>query len=184
MKVKRMTAQQTVKLWALFYEEYGPQQMYDSFGWKHTPETVPKGKLMYAFGVKGTCVGWGGIYLNTHDATDTEAYLTVGVFKDHQGHGYRKEILEWLAKKALSLGADSVWILVFKRNTKQSARTLREAEGPGVVWRHAGAVWYPEESATDFFVYQPPDEQPSPQDDGDGSTETSQSDGTTQPQLP
>ena len=155
MRAKKMTAQQTVKVLGAFYDEYGPEQMKLSFGWKHAPETVQRGKRYYAFGVDDDAVGWGGLYLNVQDATDTEAYLTVGVFKNHQRKGYRRLILRWLAEKALELGADAVCILVYKANTEQYDRTIRESEDLDAEWVHIGEIWAPTEWALGFFAYRP-----------------------------
>ena len=170
MQARRLTAQHAVKLWSVFYDAYGSEQMGASFGWKHAPETVPAGKKVYAFGLDNDCVGWGGIYLNTNDATDDEAFLTVGVFPQHQRQGRRAVILEWLANKAFSLGADQASIIVYRANEAQYNRTMREAHVEDAKWVYAGDVWYPK-PGYGYFVYSPaPEQPPVPQDVPDGSS--------------
>src|SRR3990167_6544629 len=97
--------------------------MSSSYGWRHATETIHKGKKVYIFGDGDdsecnplTTVGWGAIYLNTNDATDDEAFLSVGVYPASARKGYRLKILAWLAQRAFSLGASQVSILVFKGN--------------------------------------------------------------------
>ena len=164
MRARKLTAQQTTKIWKAFYDAYGPEQMMASYGWYHAPETV-KDKKVYAFGEKDACVGWGAMSLNTSDATDTEAWLSVGVFPDHQGQGYRLRILEWLAKKAIAFGADQVAIIVLRANEANYKRTLREGQVDNPKWKYAGDVWYPN-PGYGYFVYVPLEPVTEPNADG------------------
>lgn len=173
MKMRKLTAQQAVKLWRKFFDEHGAEQMGNSYGWEHAPGNVRGGELVFAFhdtmvdesvtvqpmapnavmvhGEKSELVGWGSIQLKTWDATDDEAALSVGVFPQWQRRGYAQKIYALLLKKAEKLGADYASQIVYKDNEAQHARVMKDAtENPESGWIHAGENWY---DGHDYFVY-------------------------------
>jgi ribosomal protein S18 acetylase RimI-like enzyme len=168
MKMRKLTAQQAVKLWTKFFNDHGAEQMGKSYGWTHAPANVRSGELVFSFhdqiaagsGESGdsvvTLIGWGSIQLKTWDASDDEAALSVGVFPMWQRRGYAQKIYARLLKKSQELGADYASQIVYKDNEAQHARVLKDAtENPASGWIHAGENWY---DGHDYFVY-PFDEQ-------------------------
>jgi GNAT superfamily N-acetyltransferase len=143
---QRLTAQQGKALLSAFYTAWGPEQMLASYGWRQIPQALMRGERMYAFmdpDVGEEFVGWGSLLLNTRDADDEEASLSVGVFPAYQRRGYRRAIIEFLSAKAARLGADRVHQVVLKTNAAHYARMRRECQDPGSPWVYAGDVWYP-----------------------------------------
>jgi GNAT superfamily N-acetyltransferase len=149
----RLTAQQAKTLLAQFYEAWGPEQMLASYGWQRVPKAIMRGERMYSFvdaeapvSVEATVdavVGWGSLILNTRDADDDEASLSVGVFPDHQRKGYRRMILDFMSMKAARLGADRVHQIILKTNEAHLIRTKKETQAPDSPWVYAGDVWFP-----------------------------------------
>ena len=142
MRAARCTAQQSAAMLAEFCTAWGPERIEAAYGWKHVPETLGRGVRMYSFTVDGVRVGWGIMELNTHDARDNEAVLSVGVFPDHTRQGHRDSILRWMAAKAKVLGADIASMIVYKVNEEHYLRCLREAK-TGSPWVYAGDIWAP-----------------------------------------
>lgn len=152
MKAKRLSAQRAVKLLAEFYESGTPEEMEHSFNWSHAPEVLNRSERVYAYydmisgesfadsGVQ--LVGFGILEMNTHDARDTEAFLSCGVFKEYRRKGYWHKIMADLIEKSKELGADYCSRIVNKVNEEHFARSIREALGDSG-WVHAGDHWYP-----------------------------------------
>lgn len=153
VKVRRLTAQQAVKLLAAFYDCGTEEAMANSFGWEHAPEKPPG--MVFEFSdivttVQGdiqqselTVIGFGIMEMNLKDASDTEASLWVGVFPDYRRGGYRTKILDWLCDKALALGADFASFTVNKVNVEHFNRTMREVHMTESKWLYAGDHWWP-----------------------------------------
>lgn len=153
----RLTAQQGAALLLDFYnqwEQAAPGQMEASYWWKVPPRTLFRGERMYSFAevTSKALVGFGSFVLNTRDADDEEASLTVGVFPTHQRKGYRRLIIDFLCLKAASLGASRMQQLVYKTNALHYERTKRECQSPDSKWVWAGETWFPPEKAYGYFV--------------------------------
>ncbi len=153
---RRLTAQHGSILLRDFYEKWeavSPGQMAASYWWKVPPRTLIVGERMYEFTDEAkTRIGWGSFVLNTRDADDEEASLSVGVFPDQQRKGYRKLIIEFLCLKAASLGASRMQQLVYKTNAEHHERTKRECQNPNSKWIWAGETWFPPERGYGYFV--------------------------------
>jgi GNAT superfamily N-acetyltransferase len=157
MEARKLTAQQGKALLTRFYNEWGAEQMLASYRWSTVPGTLFHGERMYAFyalvpdppevndkTATEKAVGWGSFVLNTRDAKDEEASLSVGVFPSAQRQGFRVKILDFLSERAFKLGADRIQQLVYKSNETHYQRTLMESKRPGSVWIHGGDIWFPE----------------------------------------
>lgn len=151
---KRLTAQQAVKLWGEFYDAHGADQMHRSYGWDSPPQNLyRRGSRVYVFSVDaGQRVGWGEIELRTWDALDDEAFLSSGVFPDQQRNGYGASIMQWLVRKAKTLGADFASRAVNKVNEEHYNRIMKLAHTTGSGWIYAGDVWWPP-PGHGYFVY-------------------------------
>jgi GNAT superfamily N-acetyltransferase len=144
LKARKLTPQQAVKLLATFYAECGPEEMGRAFAWDRPPQQLARDDTLYEFSVPGKgVVGFGKVQLDTRDASDTEAGLTIGVLPAHRRQGYWHAIVARLVKIAERLGADIATQIVYKENAEHCARVLREAEGASSPWFHAGTAWYP-----------------------------------------
>lgn len=161
MKSRRLTAQQAVKLLAEFYATDSPEALENAFGWTHAPETLRRNDHVFAFEDQVTVdteaprtavVGFGILELNTRDAADTEAFLSVGVFPAYRRRGYWHKIMDFLLKRAEKLGADFASRTVNKENEEHYARSIREAYSEESGWIYAGDVWWPP-SGHGYFVY-------------------------------
>lgn len=151
LKAKRLTAQQAVKLWAEFYVAYGAEQMNASYAWTRPPVTVSTSEKVFEFlDESSNRVGWGSYVLNTRDAEDDEARLSVGVYPKYQRLGYHSTILVELSERAAKKGADYASQVVLKSNAAHYARTRRNAEnGP---WVYSGDGWFPA-PGFGYFIY-------------------------------
>lgn len=147
MKARKLTAQQAVKLLTEFYGTGSPEDMEHSFNWNHAPEVVRANERVYEYSdeVDGVShvVGFGILEMNLKDATDTEAFLSCGVFPDHRRKGYWHKIMADLIERAQKLGADFCSRIVNKDNEEHFNRSMREAYTEGSGWVHAGDHWYP-----------------------------------------
>jgi len=152
MKARKLTAQQFVPLIKSFCEAYGPEQIKASYGWDAPSTTMFKGETVWEFTdsvrtvseeVFDNLVGWGSMHFNTRDAEEGDATLIVGVFPDHQGHGYRTKILDWMSARAKKLGATTASMIVYKSNVKHFNRVMKECHTEGSPWLYAGDVWLP-----------------------------------------
>jgi GNAT superfamily N-acetyltransferase len=164
MRMRKLTAQQSVKLWRAFFDAHGAEQMERSYHWGAPPPVVGRDEQVFSFqdqvaprdGESGdpamTLVGWGSIQLRTWDALDDEAFLNVGVFPPWERRGYSAKIYGALIERARKLGADCASQIVFKENEAHHARVMRAAADEKSGWIHAGERWYPG-PGHDFFVY-------------------------------
>jgi len=160
MKARKLTAQKAVALIHRFCTEIGAEQMYLSYGWRSVPQGMKFNEHCWEFvdmdvnqpAPDVATVGWGSMFMDTRDADDDEALLVIGVFPEFQRRGYRTKILDWMVKKAKSLGADRVSMTVLKRNEAHYQRTLRECEAGTSGWLYAGDIWYPP-TGSGYFVY-------------------------------
>jgi GNAT superfamily N-acetyltransferase len=165
MKAKRLTAQQAIKLLAEFYETDTPERMGNAFGWDHAPETLKRSEHVFSFedqvvtpkdGEPGepisAVVGFGILEMNTRDAADTEAFLSVGVFPAFRRRGYWHKIMAYLIERAEKLGADFASRTVNKDNEEHYARSIREAYSDESGWVYAGTNWFPG-SGFGYFVW-------------------------------
>lgn len=143
LRAKKLTAQQAVKVITTFCEAHGREQMTASYGWDTAPDSFPPSERVWSFHSGQDLVGWGLLQLNTHNANDDEAALTVGVFPEHQRSGHRVAILDWMSQKALLLGAAKASMMVLKTNEAHYKRTMREAHQAGSTWVYAGDNWFP-----------------------------------------
>ena len=163
----RLTAQHGAVLLQDFYERWekaAPGQMEASYWWKRPPRTLVVGERMYSFEdpaiptirlhaeATPTVIGFGSFVLNTRDADDEEASLTIGVFPEHQRKGYRRLIIDFLCMKAALLGASRMQQLVYKTNAVHYERTKKECQDPASKWVWAGDIWYPPEKALGYFI--------------------------------
>lgn len=173
MRTRKLTAQQAVKMWRAFDEAHGREQMTRSYGWEeHPPTGLRLGEHVFVFGdhvdkgdgavhAQPTVVGWGSIQLNTKNADDDEAAVSVGVFPDYQRRGYAQKIYKVLLKRAEELGADYASQSIFTENAAQLARVMRLAshdkcgrgcDGDGSSgWIHCGSTWLPH--TLEHFIY-------------------------------
>lgn len=165
MKAVRQTAQNAVKILDQFCDAYGMEQIKASYGWQQKP-VQRKGRfwayydrlIVEGCAEEGTAkegdvlVGWGGMSFDTRDASDDEAFLSVGVFPEHQRKGYRLAIYDHMIHHARELGADLASIIVLKSNEAQYQRTMREAHTAGSKWIYGGDVWEPA-PGYGYFVY-------------------------------
>jgi GNAT superfamily N-acetyltransferase len=150
MKARRLTAQQFVPLIQRFWDEHGAEQMKASYDWDRPSTRMYPGERVWAFDQalptvppeEGT-IGWGSMHFNTRDAEQGDAVLIVGVFPKFQRQGYRTQILDWMATKAKTLGAQSVSMIVYKANEAHYKRIMRESHTEGSPWIYAGDVFYP-----------------------------------------
>ena len=151
MKARRLTAQQFVPLIQRFWTEHGAEQMKASYDWDRPSTRMYPGERVWAFDTESgvvppateIVVGWGSMHFNTRDAEEGDAALLVGVFPYAQRHGYRVQILDYMAAKAKSLGATTASMIVYKANGTHYQRIMREAHTEGNPWTYAGDVWYP-----------------------------------------
>jgi len=155
MKVRRLTAQQAVKLLSEFYNTC-PDEMEKAFGWSHEPETLGRNETVYEVSddIDGAdadgkverrrvVVGFGIIEMNLKDARDTEAFLSAGVFPMYRRMGYWHKITAWTVAKSKELGADFASRIVNKDNEEHYNRSMREAHTEGSGWVYAGDNWWP-----------------------------------------
>jgi GNAT superfamily N-acetyltransferase len=150
MKAVRQTAQNAVKTLAAFYAAHGAEQMAASYGWPQPP--VQRRGRFWAYydrtpdgypNPPEQLIGWGGMSFDTRDASDDEAFLSVGVFPEYQRRGYRVQIYNHMSAVAKKLGAERASIIVLKTNEAQYKRTMREAHAEGSAWIYAGDNWFP-----------------------------------------
>ena len=169
MKMKRLTAQQAIRLIGEFCDTVGAMAVLLSFGWQRPPQNLRANEHVYAATDmidkkktlaegerKGrdapTLVGFGIIELNTHDAEDDEAFLSCGVFPAYRHRGYWHAITAWMVERARELGADYATRFVFKENEEHYTRSMREAHEPGSPWVYAGDIWFPGPGYGKFMV--------------------------------
>ena len=158
MKMRRLTAQQAVKLLGEFYDTC-PDQMEAGFGWEHAPDQIGRNETIFEFRDKAAVpdpahpavpdvekevvVGFGILEMNLRDAADTEAFLSAGVFPPYRRRGYWHKIMDMMIDKAKALGADFAARVVMKENEEHYRRSMREAHSEGSGWIYAGDHWHP-----------------------------------------
>lgn len=140
---KRLTAQQFAKVLERFYNAYGSEIILHAYGWTRPPTTMLANEKAWTFSYEGLEVGWGSCHFNTRDAEDVEAVLVVGVWPEHQRHGYQQSIFDWMAARAKKLGAERASFTVGRSNEAQASRWLRATSSGQGKWKLGGMSWYP-----------------------------------------
>jgi len=165
MKVRKLSAQNAVKLLGEFYETDTPEAMENSFAWSHAPEVLRANERIYEYSdmvqvgtepVAATAtdsafekpimgwrvVGFGILEMNLRDARDTESFLSCGVFPAHRRRGYWHKIMADLIERSKKLGADFCSRTVNKENEEHYNRSMREAFSDDSGWIYAGDhIW-------------------------------------------
>jgi GNAT superfamily N-acetyltransferase len=139
-------------LWADFFEACGPYVMYDAYGWVEPPRGLRGNERVFAFYDAipergGVRVAWSGVSEYPKEPGHYE--LAVGVWPEHQGKGYRRQVLDETARVMFVPGsmedpaARQLTMLVFDTCQKHAAQCLRDADR-GSAWVYAGRIWYPD----------------------------------------